>query len=449
MPEFRLYKGAEKMKFAAAGDILITKRIPESNAGVKEVSEFIKRADLGVANLETTITDYSCFPSAYSGGTWLTADKGCLRDVRRYGFDFLGTANNHIMDYSYDGLFMTLSALDDEGIYHAGAGKNLYEASRPVTIETDNGRAGIIDICSTFEKAAMAGEQTARQPGRPGLNPLRFSEYYRISPEHAVKLNEIAGATKINCLREKHREQGFVDPPAPGRIEFGKEQFEISDGMEGRFSKCFPGDVERTVQGIKEALYTCEEVIVMFHSHEIKADEEWQADYFAEEFAHKCIDAGACAVIGSGTHQIKGIEIYKGCPVFYGLGNFIFENEFVRCLPADYMEKYGIDINSSGAYGIEVRSMRAKKSLYDTKEVYRTIVPYFEITDHRCTAIELLPLTLGTDRKRYEKNLPYPASEEEAHEILDYINIACECYNVKWKYENGVFRLNDGERLFF
>ena len=48
----------------------------------------------------------------------------------------------------------------------------------------------------------------------------------------------------------------------------------------------------------------------MIHSHEIKADQEYEADYFMEEFAHACIDAGACAVVGRGTHQMKGIEFY-------------------------------------------------------------------------------------------------------------------------------------------
>ena len=426
------------MKFAAAGDILITKGIPKNNQGVKPIHDFIDRADVSVANLETTITDYSCFPSAYSGGTWLTADKECLKDVKRYGFKLLGAANNHIMDYSYDGLSMTLSAIEDEGFYHAGAGKNLYEASRPVTIETDNGRVGIIDICSTFEKAAMAGKQTERQPGRPGLNPLRFSSCYMITKEHEEMLRTVAEATKINCLREKHRAQGYVEPLADGRFEFGTEQFEVTDAMEGRFTRCCSEDIERTVMSIKEALYTCEEVIVMLHSHEIKADEEWEPDYFAEEFAHKCIDAGACAVIGSGTHQIKGIELYRGCPVFYGLGNFIFENEFVRCLPADYMEKYGLDENTSAAEGIDVRRRRSKKSLYDTKEVYQTIVPYFEIKDHKCAGIELLPVTLGTDRKRYEKNLPYPAASNDAEDILRYLNRACRSYNLRWRLDNGL-----------
>lgn len=431
----------ETIKIAAAGDILITKRIPEHNEGLEPIHAYLARADLRLANLETTVTDGSCYASAYSGGTWLTADPACLEDVKKYGFDLLGLANNHTMDYSYGGLEMTEQYVDAYGFAHAGSGKNLYEASRPAMLETDHGRIGVIDLCSTFEDAARAGAQTAREMGRPGLNPLRFRTVYRVTKEHAEALQEIGRVTNMNGLREKHRAQGFLSPLPDGVLEFGTQQFQIVETAEeeGRFTYADPRDVKRTIQSIQEARYTCEAVLVMVHAHEIRAQEEYEPDYFLEEFAHACIDAGANAVIGSGTHQIKAIEFYKGCPIFYCLGNFIFENEFVRDLPADYMEKYGLNENASGAEGIAFRSGQAKHSLYSVKEVYQTILPYFELTGGKCTHVELLPVSLGRDRVRYEKNLPYPADPQEAQEILDYLNRACEPYGNRWKYEAGRF----------
>ena len=41
--------------------------------------------------------------------------------------------------------------------------------------------------------------------------------------------------------------------------------------------------------------------------------------------AHELIDCGADVVIGSHPHVTQGIEMYKGKPVFYSLGNFIFD----------------------------------------------------------------------------------------------------------------------------
>ncbi|MGN0317100.1 MAG: CapA family protein [Lachnospira sp.] len=429
------------IKISAAGDILITRRIPKGNTGIEAIGKFIKQGDIRVANLETTVTDGSCFASAFSGGTWLTTTKECLEDIKNYGFNMLALSNNHSMDYSYDGLAMTRKYVEKAGFYNAGTGENLYEASRAAVMETASGRVGIINICSTCEDAARAGIQTSFQKGRPGQNALRFQTVYRVTKEHANALLEIGETTKINGLRQKHREQGFINPLPEGRFEFGTSLFEIVETKEeeGRFSTVNNNDMERTIRGIKEALFSCEAVIVMVHSHEIKDCEEYEPDFFLEEFAHKCIDAGACAVIGSGTHQIKGIEFYKDCPIFYCLGNFIFENEYVRVLPADYMEKYALSYDATAAEGIEERKKQSKHSLYSVKEVYETILPYFEVENGKCTHIELMPVTLGFDRVRYEKNLPYPASKEEALEILDYLNHACEPYNVKWGYENERF----------
>ena len=163
-----------RLKIAAAGDILIMKRLPAEYQDLGEIRDYLAKADVRMANMETTITDGTCYASAYSGGTWLTADEVCLAEIGKYGFNMLGWANNHTMDYSYDGLKQTEERLERYGFAHAGAGRNLYEASRPAIVNAKGGRVAIFDICSTFEDAARAGEQTPRQMGRPGLNPLRF-----------------------------------------------------------------------------------------------------------------------------------------------------------------------------------------------------------------------------------------------------------------------------------
>lgn len=161
--------------------------------------------------------------------------------------------------------------------------------------------------------------------------------------------------------------------------------------------------MKRTVDAIREAKMTCEAVLVMVHSHEIRKDNDEEADYFLEEFAHACIDAGASAVIGGGTHQLKGIELYHDCPIFYCLGNFIFENQYVRLLPADYMEKYGLNIHTAASIGIARRQEQSSHSLYEIPEVYRSVLPYFEICEGKCTHLELLPVELGMDRENAEK----------------------------------------------
>ena len=244
--------------------------------------------------------------------------------------------------------------------------------------------------------------------------------------------------TGINGLRDLHRQEGFIAPLPEGVMEFGGKMFEISkDGTEGRSSSPNPIDVKRTVDAIREAKMTCEAVLVMVHSHEIRKDNDEETDYFLEEFAHACIDAGASAVIGGGTHQLKGIELYHDCPIFYCLGNFIFENQYVRLLPADYMEKYGLNIHTAASIGIARRQEQSSHSLYEIPEVYRSVLPYFEICQGKCTHLELLPVELGMDRENAEKNIPYVADEKTAERIAEYLTRVSKRYGTEWEYKEG------------
>lgn len=46
---------------------------------------------------------------------------------------------------------------------------------------------------------------------------------------------------------------------------------------------------------------------------------------YQRAFAHSLIDNGVDAVIGSHPHIVQGVELYDGKPIFYSLGNFIFD----------------------------------------------------------------------------------------------------------------------------
>lgn len=56
------------------------------------------------------------------------------------------------------------------------------------------------------------------------------------------------------------------------------------------------------------------------HDHEITDLEQ--------RFAHIAIDAGMDAVVGHHSHLTRGIEIYRGTPIFYDLGNFVVDFKF-------------------------------------------------------------------------------------------------------------------------
>jgi hypothetical protein len=58
----------------------------------------------------------------------------------------------------------------------------------------------------------------------------------------------------------------------------------------------------------------------------VKGDDgmTWTPDFLVE-LAHQAIDNGADAFVGHGPHVLRGVEIYKGKPIFYGLGEFFYQ----------------------------------------------------------------------------------------------------------------------------
>lgn len=75
------------------------------------------------------------------------------------------------------------------------------------------------------------------------------------------------------------------------------------------------------VSAIKEAKSKSDVVIVSLHwGKELSV----QPSSKQIALAHQLIDAGADAVIGHHPHVVQGIEIYKGKPIAYSLGNFMF-----------------------------------------------------------------------------------------------------------------------------
>lgn len=57
----------------------------------------------------------------------------------------------------------------------------------------------------------------------------------------------------------------------------------------------------------------------------------WGVEYattspqYVRDLAHEFVDAGAAAVLGSHPHVVEEHELYKGAPIYYSLGNFIFD----------------------------------------------------------------------------------------------------------------------------
>lgn len=93
----------------------------------------------------------------------------------------------------------------------------------------------------------------------------------------------------------------------------------------GRFSGIAQADTESAYAQIRAAVDLGGLVIVGFH---------WGKEYEANptsrqvELARAAIDAGADLVIGTHPHWVQTSEVYKGKPIYYSLGNFVFDQEW-------------------------------------------------------------------------------------------------------------------------
>jgi poly-gamma-glutamate synthesis protein (capsule biosynthesis protein) len=71
---------------------------------------------------------------------------------------------------------------------------------------------------------------------------------------------------------------------------------------------------------------------------------------YMRDIAHTAIDAGADIVIGHGPHYALAVEIYRGKPIFYGLGSFSFHTghggrahgNWIGMMPRATVDKDGV-----------------------------------------------------------------------------------------------------------
>lgn len=426
------------MRFTASGDALIQFRLPPGHESFEIVGDFIRKGHARVTNLETVLSHFDCFASSYCGGTWLNAAPDVLDDLIAYGFNLYAWANNHTMDYAYDGLVATKKFLEAKGLNHAGAGNSLYEAAQPASLNTPAGRVAMISQCSTFVDAARAGNPQGTIPARPGLNPLRYRIEHTVTPDQLKSLKEIAGATYVNGRKAISTAQGYTPLPPEGCYDFGGLLFREGENS-GRTSLVHEDDMRRTEQTIIDSLLDHDYVLVCFHAHEDKADRDEDVDYFIESYCRRCIDAGAAAVIGTGTHQIRGIEIYKGKPIFYSLGNFIFQSDTPAQLPADFNERYGFPSELSAQEGIRRRNAGGTGGLHASPLYFRSIIPYWEMEGDRLIKLQLMPIDLGFAASPGKQGVPLPASPDS---VIDDLRLVSAPYGTEFKIIDSLIEVS-------
>lgn len=403
------------MRFTVVGDMLIQRRIPEGYEGYEQVKEQICKGDARFFNLETTLHKGEHYGNEFYGGSFLRADPAVLEDARSFGFNMLSFTNNHAMDFAHGGLMATKKAVDDAGFPNTGAGANLDEAAAPAYLDTVAGRVALVATATMKNTAAIAGKQSRRFPGRPGLNGLRVEEHLQVTQEQMDVIREIAERSHINAQADISRAEGYT-PMLPKDVSALKElKFKV--GEDTRYiTHPMKEDMERIEKAIYEAQMQADYILVSIHSHELSGDKKENPADFLKEFAHRCIDAGAHAIIGHGPHLLRPVEIYKNRPIFYSLGDFVIHNECIPFAPEEMYAKQNLTSDDTMRDLFYDRSAGYTRGLMQDHRMLESVIPYFEMEDGELTYLELMPIELNFEKKIWQKGNPRFSA---AHGIIE------------------------------
>lgn len=138
--------------------------------------------------------------------------------------------------------------------------------------------------------------------------------------DYAGAGNSLKRAAKLIRKKANGHTFGFL---AASRV-FPDVSWNVENAQPGVLSAYDP---TRLLAAVQDARDKCDFLCVYVHwgIERNTVPEEYQTS-----MAHTLIDAGADAVIGAHPHVLQGVEYYKGKPIFYSLGNFIFYQSIER-----------------------------------------------------------------------------------------------------------------------
>jgi poly-gamma-glutamate synthesis protein (capsule biosynthesis protein) len=252
----------------AVGDIAADR--PDPRACFDHVRGRLREADVGFCQLEVNLTTRGVrLPQARHTMRGDPAIAAALEDA---GFKVVSFAGNHCMDWGPEGFFDTISNLREAKLEVVGVGATIEQARAPVLVEARGRRIAFLAYSSILPMGYWAEER------RPGCAPMRaFTIYEQIEHDQ---------------------------PGTPARVHTYPHRDDLA---------ALAADVMR-------AKASADFVAVSLHwgIHFVPAV---IADY-QRDVARAAIDAGADVILGHHAHILKGVEIYKGKPVFYSLCNF-------------------------------------------------------------------------------------------------------------------------------
>jgi poly-gamma-glutamate capsule biosynthesis protein CapA/YwtB (metallophosphatase superfamily) len=250
------------LSIALTGDLILD--VPEPDHWLSGIALILRAADVAIGHLEIPHTNRGVEMAGDVPAPG--ADPAALAALPRAGFTAVSLAGNHMADQGADGISDTLAGLAQAGLLACGAGLDLQQARAPALINHKKGRIALLS-------------------------------YNCVGPESSW-----AGAAQAGCayLRIDTADGSPVRPVAPLQSVTAEARSMLQDD----------------IAAIRDS---ADIVIVALHKGIVHTPAKL-AEY-ERPLAHAAVDCGADVVVGHHAHILKGIEIYRGKPIFHGLGN--------------------------------------------------------------------------------------------------------------------------------
>ncbi|PVE20343.1 hypothetical protein DC522_32905 [Microvirga sp. KLBC 81] len=422
---------ADGFTMAAVGDLIVTRALTKGHhPGFGEIVEILRKADVTFGNMETNIFDIRSFngsPQAEYGGAYHVSTPELGPDLKAMGFNLVSYANNHTFDWGVEGMRETCRALDQNGIVYAGVGENLAQAGAARFLETPRGRVALVSFASTFMPMSRACDPAGEAPGRPGLNALRLEESIVVPPAMLENVRQIRSALPGPELRSDDAT----------RVTLAGKTYKLGEKT-GFSYEVNPYDLAGILRNIRRGKQFADFCIVTNHGHEPENWSQEPPDY-EQSFAHKIIDAGADAYVVHGPHQLRGIEIYKGRPILYSVGNFIMD-DLRTPVGADMFAAYGKDPRTDTDAEVSVAEMAQD---FSDRVFYESVISVSRFEQNQLAELRLYPIELGYSKRLANRGVPRLAVGQQASKILERLQKLSKPFGTRITIESdiGVIRL--------
>ena len=417
---------------ALAGDVLMQE--PMGARISPEILDVLRNADTTVGNMETFIVDRRTWAGENGyGNNW--APKEVAFDWADMGFDLMAVGE---MAGGPEGLDSSQKWMDEAGIKLAGYGPNLTIARQPAFQELQQGRVAMVYAYPVGPVGSPddAARDKANNEGseRAGLNVLRLTQQVTVT---AAQLEEIR-AIRASMVERRDTEPGLsrmIDVPAEreNSVEFLGKTYVLGDKPGDYKYVMNSSDKDAQILAVRGAKEYADFAIFSMHVHENRfvfqaySQDHYPTDYVIE-LAHEMVDNGMDVYHGHGNHTMQGIEIYKGRPIFYNLGNFS-------------VHRFGSDGTPDGGNGMTyIEDSEIGEHYFQQDPNLMAYVAEVDYKNGVASEVRVHPVELGLGKNRpwSRMNIPMKPSAADAQKILELIAEYSEPFGTEMEIRDGV-----------